>query len=38
MISTLADHCLLMGMGQKLKVIDAYLTHDVVMQHLGAAA
>lgn len=38
MISTLADHCLLMGMGQKLKVIDAYLTHDVVLQHLGAAA
>lgn len=37
-ISTLADHALLVGMGQKVKLVDAYLMHDVCSQHLGAAA
>lgn len=38
MISTLADHALLVGASQKVSLIDAYMMHDVCTQHLGAAA
>ncbi|MBS1704234.1 MAG: AAA family ATPase [Armatimonadetes bacterium] len=38
MISTLADQALMVGMAQGVKLIDAYLMHEVCTQHLGAAA
>jgi len=38
MISTLADHALMVGAAQNVKIIDAYLMHEVCSQHLGAAA
>ncbi len=38
MISTLADQALMVGMAQNVKLIDAYLAHEVVQQHLGVAA
>lgn len=34
-ISTLADHALMVGMAQKVNLIDAYLMHDVCTQHFG---
>lgn len=37
-ISTLADQALLMGMGERVDQIDAFLMHDVCRQHLGVAA
>lgn len=38
MISTLADMALMVGMAQNVRMIDAYLMHEVCAQHMGAAA